>query len=715
MKHFSACCCLLLVFCLLFTACGIGGVRVRPTSDPLPVSASAGVHSCTLPREKMTRVARAGMTVLYYEETGCSIAVYDANAEQLWRALPEQAHPDAAMLTVRILLDGQILTLNSQDNCAPEQVKVSVQHDGVQFRYTFSYAVRDGEPLTFTLPLFVGVGEGCIHVSADCSTLEEAKLPHGARILSVALLPCFGAQTSGDKDDFLLLPDGSGSIVRTQPMPAQFEPIAVPVYTPDANGACARVAAFGQRVKGGAFVALAEKGDALMTVCAEKKTKKGGVNRVFPVFTLTESETTDRGVLYVSNHTNKQPLSLTYRFLADDTATAMGMAAAVRELLIRNGTLDLLSPIRKEPVLPFHLSLIGAATVQATGEAKPTVHTLTDFSAARELLQYLRSKGIATIRLRYRGLMLGGLSQRKNKLSSTVSGAGSPGDFTGALPQLGVTLFPEVRLLSAERTVLPAAAHTLRGKQKTRAVPLLQTPFLSGGAVLTFCAGNRLSGHAESLLPALRKLGAPGVCVADAAQTLYSDETAKTANTAAAIRDEVCSALSLLSAGQPLMLDGANLYAVKYAGSLLNVPLEATYSNSITTSVPFLQAILHGYSFYAGEPMNCTDDPQHALLLAAQTGAVPYYEWYAADFGTGETPDPLSYIHSISQAQQNYTTLQGLFDGLLDKPITAFARPKPGVTCTTFGSDRIYVNETDASVTIDGVTIEAKGMLRVAG
>ena len=180
------------------------------------------------------------------------------------------------------------------------------------------------------------------------------------------------------------------------------------------------------------------------------------------------------------------------------------------------------------------------------------------------------------------------------------------------------------------------------------------------------------------------------------------------------MRNLVSDALSTAAADRKLMLDGANLYALKYAESVLHVPMAATYTNALTTSVPFLQAILHGYTFYIGEAMNLADDPQEALLLAAQCGAAPYYEWYAADYGTSEQPDALSYIQSIAQAQQSWQTLQTLFDGLCDKPITAFETIRDGVTCTAFGAEHVYVNFTDAPVTAGGVTVPARGVLRVA-
>ena len=713
MKRLAGFCFLGLALLLLsLTGCA---KRIKPAAAPVVLPQTAGVHHCSKPREDMTRVLRAGMTVLYFDETSGSIALYDANSKQLWRALPEAETPDAAMLTMDLLVNGQPLTLNSQDHCAKENgVSMRKTDDGLQLTYRFAATLPDDTKLQLPLTLTVRVTEGCMHLSADCAALQQPTLPRGVLIQRIALLPFFGAQQSGEQEDFLLLPDGCGSVVRTAPTPKTFPPMAIPVYTPDENGAAACVASFGQRCGEGAFVALAEDGDALMTVHAEKRTKAGGFNRVFSSFTLCRSAQDARGDLFLSRHPYDGMLTLSYRFLAGDAACAAGMAAACREMLIRNGTLDLLSPIRNDTAYPFHVSLIGAAVVQTPEEPHAVLQTLTDFSQARTVLEYLRSKDIPAIRLCYRGMFLGGLAQHNERVSSTVSLGQSMASFVSEMEPLGVRVFPELRLLSAQNPGPGQSAKTLFGRKATQVDPLLPGNCLSAAAVLTTCSADSLPRRSAALLADLRKHAAGAVCIADAAQQLYTDEGSRLAPNAPQMCRLIGDQLSLFAAKQDLMLHGANLYAVKYASSLLEIPLTATYTNALTSPVPFLPAILHGYTFYAGQPMNLADDPQLSLLLAAQCGAVPYYEWYAADFSTQTQPDALSYVQTISQAQQTYAALRSLLDGLSGQLITAFSQPANGVTCTTFGKVRIYVNFNDKAVRADGVRIPARSALRVA-
>ena len=692
--------------------------RMRPAQDDTLQAAARpdAVHSSTAHREEMTRVARAGMTTLYYDESCRGIALYDANSQTLWRSLPQTDTPNAAMLELELLVNGQSVTLNTQDHCPAETgLTVTETEDGLLLHYRFDAAVSDALRLQFELPLEIRVSDGCMHVSADCSLLQADALPRGVRFRSLSLLPFFGAQAAAGEDDFLLLPDGCGSVIRTQPEPETFDSRAIPVYRTGEDGAFAAVASFGQRVGAGAFVALAETGDALMTVHAEKRTKSGGWNRVYPAFTLTETAQDAQGRLFLAAGSYDGTLTVAYRFLADDTANAVGMGAACRELLIRNGTLDLLAPIRGDESFPFHLSLIGAANVQAPGEETGTLRTLTDFTQAHTLLEYLRSKDISPVHLCYRGLFLGGLAQQKVRLSSTVAQGQTLPAFLQDCKALGAAVFPEVRLTSGEARHLPQCARNAFGRRAQAAVSLLQTDCLSGTVTLANCGADRLRQRAQTLLYDLNRLQTAGVCLPDAALQLYTDTHSRRASTAQQMRELLDGSVSLFSAKQSLMLYGANLYAVKYASSLLEIPLTAHVTDSLTDAVPFLQTILHGYTFYSGEAMNLAADPQQAFLLAAQSGAVPYYAWYAADYSRDDVSDPLCYVHSISQAQQTYSALQHLLGDLSGEAITAFRVVQSGVTCTTFGTARIYVNFNDADADADGVTVAARSALRVDG
>ena len=142
---------LLLCALLLLSGCV---KAVRPASDDaLQVAAVPdAVHSSTAAREEMTRVARAGMTTLYYDETSRSIALYDANSGVLWRALPETENADAAMAELELLVDGQRVTLNTQAHCTKESgLSVTRTETGLLLEYQLDANLPDERHYTCTV------------------------------------------------------------------------------------------------------------------------------------------------------------------------------------------------------------------------------------------------------------------------------------------------------------------------------------------------------------------------------------------------------------------------------------------------------------------------------------------------------------------------------------------------------------------------------------
>lgn len=61
--------------------------------------------------------------------------------------------------------------------------------------------------MTYTLE------DGSFFAQVDCKPLIEAKSE--AKVLKLGLLEYFGASTQGAAEDFLLVPDGSGALIRT--------------------------------------------------------------------------------------------------------------------------------------------------------------------------------------------------------------------------------------------------------------------------------------------------------------------------------------------------------------------------------------------------------------------------------------------------------------------------------------------------------------------
>jgi hypothetical protein len=74
-----------------------------------------------------------------------------------------------------------------------------------------------------------------------------------------------------------------------------------------------------------------------------------------------------------------------------------------------------------------------------------------------------------------------------------------------------------------------------------------------------------------------------------------------------------------------VMTSGGNHYVWTYADHILDLPLDSSRYNKSSNSVPFLGTVLHGYTQFAGTPLNMEGDIGYAVLKAVENGASIYF------------------------------------------------------------------------------------------
>ena len=685
-------------------ACGSAGRTVRLETPVQPVQGETGsaARTSVLAREKQNRVSRSDMTVLYYDESCAAISVYDAGAKQLWRALPEvDDGADHAMLRARVLAGNAEYTLSSLTDCAKDSPAAQIE-DGV-LRLTFELQrVFEKTNVHLTVPLTFTAEDGTLRVEVDCASLKAADCGRDVTVLSLEVLPSFGAAPGGAASDFLFVPDGCGAVMATKnPAPLA---VTLPVYgdPADPSGAAARVAVFGMKRGQGAFLALVQEGDALASVHAARPGDERACSTAGVSFAITPVRT-DGTTMRLLSKPYDGKLTMVYRFLSEGSADAAGMAAACRELLVRSGDLDYSPKRRARTTLPLHVTLFGGAEFAVPGQGSyVSRHTVTTLTQAQDILSLLRSKGILEMDVLLRGFLRG---DGKSGQLKTVSAEGrtTAADFLSFAAAQNAAVYPEVSALTAT---------TMRRVTQTGETATLQ--LFSGDRVSAERTVSMRGGfpHMERLLRAVRAFPADGTALTDVGRLLAFDGANEGGRQA--LKAKVQRQLSMLFAAKPLTVSGGNLYALKFASAVTELPNRAMLSGSGYTAVPFLQMLLHGYCDYSGGALNLASDVETAFLRAAEYGEVPAIVCYYNDYSNADTPDNCSYAQAASLVQQRYERLNTVFADLGDKRITAHESVADGVFATTFGNTAtVYVNYNEEDVTVHGVTVEARGILRV--
>lgn len=681
--------CLLQVLLLCLFGCTSGSSDTVERTDENTVKAvfsDMSRHVCDA--QKLSAAASgAGMSLSVDESLG-SIAVSDASSGKLWSALPvaQNTYSAEACAVSAVLTDGKkYYELNSQDNAAAfGTVSCKSISGGTEITYIMaesaslaaaSREAADGARLEITVSYTLE--DEALRVFSDAS---RTYVSEGFYLCSLSLLPYFGAEsdeTAAD-GDFILLPDGCGALMYTGDC-SEARNQSLKTYSD------ALIPAFGVKQGTGAFAALADEGAAASTVKAEKNTATR-CRRAWAEFSFSGADELASCGMY-------------YRFLNGVNADYSSMAAACREHLIRKGMTDFVDDTENTS-LPFFITLTGK--IKKTDSAISTFKTLTDFDEAEDMLTVVKAKGITNLKVRYSGVLSGGVSQKDIKTARPLlSLGGKSGLKTLAefAENQNIGLFIDVSLASASVHGGFPSGELYGGKAA------LSNPMsgICGPQTYEYEVLNT-SGYRERLLALLNstsRLSLTGYCISEAGVSAQADT------------DEAFAKISTaLGAEHKIMVDGGAFCLLKNASYISGLPLSASVANSADyESVPFVQMVLHGSLVYSGTPLNLAENTSDALLKNVEYGACPSVMW---NYIAIDEQDKCAYAPLLDETVKLYERLDSELSGLQTMRITDHYELAPGVFVTKYnGEVSVYVNYNDTAVSADGVSIAAKDFIRV--
>ena len=500
-------------------------------------------------------------------------------------------------------------------------------------------------------------------------------------------------QLDSKENDFLLVPDGSGAIIKTSIYDESFESLSFSVYGNDPSNpvestGSAIVPAFGIKHGETAFVTIIENGDSFATIHASKATSLSEYNRVFSSFGITPVKYADNNI-YVSEKKYDGDISLCYRFLTGNNATYAGLASACREQLIRNSVLST-KTVNKADYIPCFLSL----------------ESNTSFEQATDMLTHMKSKGINNISLRYSGAFKGGDESRVEsvlKLSKESGGRNGLAELNEYAAKQKMSIYFDINLISGNN--VPDDEKVMNIFRKDAETEIKNR---------TLASLNTLSKVITSVLNSTDTQEFSGFCINDAGSVLYSDfsKNGISRHNAAQI---ISSGIAPLSTEKSIMAVTGNFYMIKSVDSIVNMPMGISASASgAYVSIPFVPLILHGIVDYTGDAINTQINKEQAMLKYVEYGACPHFAWsYESQSDKPET-DIYYYDNTINVASEYYAKSNSVLNDLRDARMTDHYQVADGIFCTEYDTGSlIYVNYTDEAFETLGVTVEARSFIRV--
>lgn len=677
------------------------------------------------------KAATSGLIELYIDSKSVSFGIHESGTNNLWSALPlldsmiqpEKTTHDASVVSLRIIGGTDIYYLNSQDNSlAYNKASYKLTDNGAEFTYDIFSDKKTAEKKTysdsdigFRIKLNVKLIDG--NMTVDC-THENITGNKNAFIEDLVILNSFGAYSTSFENDFILVPDGSGAIIKTAVYDESFDSLSFAVYGNDPavtskNSINAIIPAFGMKHGEAAFVTLIQKGDAVATIKADKAKTFNSFNRVYSSFNITPNVYENKK-LYVSKDASVDSVSLCYRFLTGNNATYAGLASACREQLIRNSVLSTKS-VTNEDYLPCFLTLTGAVT-DNSGITDKLV-TMTDFEQAADMLSRMKSKGINNISVRYTGIFDGGVnSENPTNISvlNSVGGKNGLSNLYSYIKTQKMSLYFDVNLLSDSGSVAFNSAKNIKIKD-FEYKPYLTYEYLNAPVYKKeFINVEKINDIVISVLSRTEKLEFSGFSLNDVGTVLYSDYSSDGLSRQDAAK-LISSSISPLSTNHSTMAVTGNFYMIKNVNKVINMPMKPSAAQSgAYISVPFVPMVLHGIVDYTGLPLNTEINMHEAMLKYIEYGACPHFGWNYEPVSEDEETDVYYYDNTINAAAEFYTKANKALYDLRDARITDHYEVEDGIFCTEYDTGAmIYVNYTDSDFTTLGVVVEANDFIRI--
>lgn len=600
-----------------------------------------------------------------------------------------------------------------------------------------SGAGNAAEKPNFTVVMEYRLVDDELVVTIPASQIVE---PTTYLVRSIDVLPYFGA-ANASAEGYMLVPDGSGSLIYLNNGKTKEEQYVQRVYGDDPNNTRwargmvseqARMPVYGLKNGNAAWFAEIIQGEGNSSITSSINGMRNSYNTVYASFSLRGEDYLE---LYTGNKyqeiqiLNEQryqgDLQLRYSFLSNEQASYSGMAALYREHLEQDGVLTRLAAAEQ---IPFYLDIIGSYDKRTSflGVPYQKTHALTTFEQAGEIVEQLAERGVQAVNMRYLGWFDRGIQHKtpvKLRLDSVLGDKKELQQLASRLEQQGGMLFPDVAFQYVYKDDLSFTPASDAARFVTREVVELypynrainRMDSLKGSYYLLSAA--KLPYYVNKFADVYQqKYDLTGVALRDLGNVVGSDYRVKRVIHRDTAKQITQQSLAKLAEQQETLIVGGHAYAWAYADHLIDVPSSSSSFSITDESVPFYQMVLHGYIPYASKAVNLSDeqDIEEQLLQAIEQGAYPHFTWsynHSSDlkFTAYDQYFSTQYEIWLEESSRMYREANEVLSQVSSALIVERIVHQPGVVEMRYDNGKsILVNYTENAVTVNGMSIAAR-------
>lgn len=688
---------------------------------------------------KWELVAQNDTFRLYFDPALTQLRVEDKVHGTQFLSNPENAEKDPVAFGQNKSLVRSLLDVTYVDDQSASYTVNSFMGSTKEGTYSYEYADNgvyinfQFEKQEFEIPCFFGITEDAF----VARILGEEIVQHGSlRISNVSLLPFFGSGTR-EEEGYMVVPDGSGAIIRFNNQKQTYQGYNQSVYGRNLAQNIQRynmltqnamMPVFGISKAGGSMLGVITNGASMSAIRANVSGKIAAANHVYPIvsFIQNESNTLLSGSdnEEVSVMLSRQSKDFTYEvsyFLLDKNDGYVEMADCYRQYLAANGMAASESTQQRTIGLDF----IGGMKMRKTflGVPYQAVEPLTTFADVQRIAMEIQNNTGSNVLVLLEDTLTGG---SRSKMPVSISFASALGGKRGfeqmasALEQAGIPFYPlydtaTLKTAGKGYSSLDAARNVSRSASR-------QYDYLlsSGNRVtdkpavylLTPAAGEEVTGK---LIASAQKNGITSLGLTGITNKMYGDYRKEPIPQLATEEAWIRALANAAEHTDSLLLDAAYGYGLPYADVISNVPVYSSQFDVEDETIPFYQLVMSGSAELYSMPMNDNGNIRQAFLRCVEYGVSPSFRLMAAASAALQDTD---YQHYFSLSYSDWKEVidamtAELADASLGQRLVNHEKLREGVYASTFADGSvIYVNYGSKTVLVNGVRIPAMDFVR---
>ncbi len=690
-------------------------------------------------------VAENANLALYLNEENADFVIEEKATGHLWYSNPPARERDGASGAAKMELQSQMMisTLSNKDiyetpnsftgSVKGGDFKIKKRADGFRIEYDF-------EKYYVIIPMDVTLGENFVEVSIPVNEVESTgNEKRNSTLMSVSLLPFFGAGASTD-DGYFLLPDGAGALLRFNNKKHNYDMYFQDIYGADQNYVQdvyrlvqedASLPIYGIKKNNQAILAVITEGAGIARINAYPNGKRTSYASAYPEFTIRGSDSLYLNQadikVYHKDAAMAEKLAVRFYPVDADQPNYSGMAKTYREHLIKEQGLKKQEKVSSSA---FVLNLLGATNrvEYPLGISWTVTKPFTTYTQAIEIAEALKEKGVDDIIISYDEALKGDIDGKRTsgaKLDGALGGKGGFKKLKAYAEENNIDLFMNADLVRQNDTGVSQIVNgikTLFNAAVVRYNYVLSTQHKdTGGDSWTFIKASKLIPYMNKYIAKTIDKGlVEGLGLKTFSNNLYTDYSEDFGRDALVKAfEEVLAGANALPNG--VLSDRASDYVIPYSSVITGVPSGSSGFDVCDESVPFYQMVLKGYVPFSLEPLNQNASPEELMLRAIETGAMVQYAFAYENIDvlkttTMNTYFSLDYRMWLDKAAEDYKQFMEVANAVGDSAIDEHMVLAEDVYATIYENNvTVLVNYNKKPVEVLGQEIPAKGYLVLKG